>query len=95
MGQYRTQLRIVADVLKTAKEMDSDGTGVGVTVLLRRANMSYSRMSRLLADLVGSGLLLELNDDKASKYVLSEKGIHFLSECHSFEDFALSYGLRL
>ena len=95
MGQYRTQLKIVTDVLTTAHEMNSDGTGVGVTVLLRRANMSYTRMSRLLSDLVGSGLLVELTDEKASKYMISEKGMHFLAECHNFEDFAQSFGLRL
>ncbi len=95
MVQYRTQLKIVTDVLSTAKDMNSDGTGVGVTILLRRANMPYSRMSKLLADLVGSGLLVELGGDKASKYMISEKGVHFLAQCHSFEDFAQSFGLRL
>ena len=95
MNQYRTQVRIIADVLSTARDENSEGSGVGVTTLLRRGNMSYTRMSKLLSELVGSGLLLELSGDKISKYMISEKGIQFLAAYHSFEDFAQSFGLRL
>ncbi|HXY56410.1 MAG TPA: winged helix-turn-helix domain-containing protein [Nitrososphaerales archaeon] len=95
MAQYRTQFRIIADVLSTARDHNTEGTGVGVTTLLRKGNMSYTRMSKLLAELVGSGLLLELNKDKISKYMISDKGIQFLAAYSSFEDFAQSFGLRL
>jgi predicted transcriptional regulator len=95
LTQYRTQVRIIADVLSTAKDMNTEGNGVGVTTLLRRGNMSYTRMTKLLLELVGSGLLLELSGDKISKYKISDKGIQFLSAYHNFEDFAQSFGLRL
>jgi len=95
MAQYSTQVRIIADVLSTARDQNTEGTGVGVTTLLRRGNMSYSRMAKLLSELVGSGLLLELNGEKISKYMISQKGIEFLSAYYSFEDFAQSFGLRL
>lgn len=95
MAQYRTQVRIIADVLSTARDQNTEGTGVGVTTLLRKGNMSYTRMSKLLLELVGSGLLLELNRDKISKYMISDKGIQFLAAYSSFEDFASSFGLRL
>jgi predicted transcriptional regulator len=64
LAQYRTQLRIIADVLSTARDMNSEGNGVGVTTLLRKGNMSYSRMTKLLSELVGYGLLLELAGDR-------------------------------
>jgi predicted transcriptional regulator len=95
MAQYRTQVRIIADVLSTARDANNGGNGVGVTTLLRKGNMSYTRMSKLLSELVGSGLLLELNGEKVSKYMISEKGIQFLAAYNSFEDFAQSFGLRL
>jgi predicted transcriptional regulator len=95
MAQYRTQVRIIADVLSTARDLNTEGSGVGVTALLRRRNMSYTRMSKLLSELVGSGLLLELNSEKISKYMISDKGIQFLAAYYSFEDFAQSFGLRL
>lgn len=95
MAQYRTQVKIIADVLSTAKDMNTEGTGVGVTALLRKGNISYTRMSKLLSELVGSGLLVELNGEKISKYMISERGIQFLAAYYSFEDFAHSFGLRL
>ena len=95
MAQYRTQVRIIADVLSTARDQNTEGTGVGVTTLLRRGIMSYNRMTKLLSELVGSGLLLELNGEKISKYMISQKGIEFLSAYYAFEDFAQSFGLRL
>ena len=95
MAQYRTQVRIIADVLSTARDMNTEGNGVGITALLRKGNMSYTRMTKLLTELVGSGLLQELNRDKISKYMISEKGIQFLAAYYSFEDFAQSFGLRL
>ena len=95
MTQYRTQVKIIADVLSTARDMNVEGTGVGVTALLRRGNISYTRMSKLLSELVGSGLLLELTGEKISKYMISDKGVQFLAAYYSFEDFAQSFGLRL
>jgi predicted transcriptional regulator len=57
--------------------------------------MSYGRISKLLSELVGSGLLEELNGDKTSKYIITAKGMQFLVAYQSFEDFAQSFGLRL
>ena len=95
MAQYRTQVRIIADVLSTARDLNIEGNGVGVTTLLRKGNISYTRMSKLLTELVGSGLLVELDGEKISKYMISPKGIEFLAAYSSFEDFAQSFGLRL
>ena len=95
MAQYRTQARIIADVLTTARDMNTEGSGVGITTLLRKGNMSYSRMNKLLTELVGSGLLLELNKEKISRYMISERGLQFLAAYYQFEDFAQSFGLRL
>ena len=95
MAQYRTQVKIIADVLSTARDSNTAGVGVGVTTLLRKGNMSYNRMSKLLSELVGSGLLLEVNGEKISKYRISDKGMQFLAAYSSFENFAQSFGLRL
>ena len=95
MPQYRTQGKIIADILATARDMNTDGQGVGITTLLRRGNVSYSRMTKLLVELVGAGLLLEETMERASKYRISDKGMLFLKAYFQFEDFAQSYGLRL
>ena len=95
MPQYRTQGRIIADILATARDMNTEGQGVGITTLLRRGNVSYSRMTKLIVELVGAGLLLEETLDKTSKYRISDKGMAFLQAYMQFEEFAQSYGLRL
>lgn len=95
MAQYRTQVKIIADVLSTARDMNTEGNGVGITTLLRKGNMSYSRMTKMLSELVTSGLLLELSSEKVSKYMISDKGLQFLSVYGNFENFAQSFGLRL
>ena len=95
MPQYRTQGKIIADILTTARDLGQDGQGVGITTLLRRGNVSYSRMSKLIVELVGAGLLLEETVEKNSKYRISDKGKMFLQAFVQFEDFAQSYGLRL
>lgn len=95
MAQYRTQVRIIADVLSTARDMNTEGEGVGITTLLRKGNMSYTRMTKLLSELVGAGLLLQNSTEKISKYTISDKGIEFLGAYSNFENFAQSFGLRL
>lgn len=95
MPQYRTQGRIIADILATARDMNQDGQGVGITTLLRRGNVSYSRMAKLIVELVGAGLLLEETFERNSKYKISDKGREFLKTYVQFQDFAQSYGLRL
>jgi predicted transcriptional regulator len=95
MPQYRTQGKIIADILTTARDMNTDGQGVGITTLLRRGNVSYSRMTKLIVELVGAGLLLEQTMERAPKYRISDKGMMFLQTYIQFEDFAQSFGLRL
>jgi len=95
MPQYRTQSKIIADILTTARDMNTEGEGVGITTLLRHGNVSYSRMTKLIVELVGSGLLLEETLEKSSKYRISEKGRAFLQAYVQFEEFAQSFGLRL
>ena len=95
MPQYRTQGKIIADILATARDLNTDGQGVGITTLIRRGNVSYSKMTKLIVELVSTGLLLEETLERASKYRISDKGIMFLQAYTQFEDFAQSYGLRL
>ena len=63
--------------------------------MLRRGNVSYSRMAKLIVELVGAGLLLENTLEKTSRYRISDKGMQFLHAYSQFQDFAQSYGLRL
>ena len=94
MPQYRTQGKIIADILTTARDLNQDGHGVGITTLLRRGNVSYTRMTKLIVELVGAGLLLQETLEKNAKYRISDKGKMFLQAYVQFEDFALSFKRR-
>lgn len=93
MASYRTQVRIIADVLKTASDYSEEG--VGITTLLRKANLSYARLVKIVSTLVASGLMEEVIIEKTSKYKISSKGFEFLQAYARFEEFARSFGLGL
>jgi len=92
---YRTQVRIIADVLSTARDFGGPAGGVGVTTLLRKANLPYSRLVRMLKDLVSSGLLEQSVQERGNRYKISEKGLRLLEAYSNFEEFARSFGLRI
>lgn len=95
MSVYRSRIRVVADILKTARdECDEDGL-VKVSVLLRKANLSYTRLVAFLRELVGNGLLDEVRTERGHAYKITRRGIEFLEEFERFERFAKTYGLRI
>jgi predicted transcriptional regulator len=92
---YRNSVRIVADILTVARDGDIEAEGVGITVLLRKGNISYSRLGRILSDLVRCGLMLELTGERGNRYRISDQGREFLKAYARFEEFAQSFGLNL
>jgi predicted transcriptional regulator len=93
---YRTQVKIIADILKATKEYGyNDDCGTGVTTIIQSANLPYNRLAKILRELVTAGLLDEAAKGKILKYRISGKGEEFLSAYSQFETFAESFGLRL
>lgn len=92
---YRNSLKIVVDILTIAKDSDVESKGVGITTLLRKGNISYSRLTRLLSDLIRCGLIEEVNGERGVRYRISEQGRQFLIAYARFEEFAQSFGLHL
>ena len=93
MTHYRNSVKIVADVLCAAKE--GNDKGVGVSHLLRKANLSYSRLTVILEQLVQSGLLDQIAQERGNRYRLSERGFEFLIQYFRFEELTKSFGLKL
>lgn len=92
---YRTQVKIIADILAATKEYKYREEGAGITAIIRKANLPHSRLSKILKDLVSAGLLDEMSKGKVVKYRISDKGEEFLRAYTRFEEFATSFGLRL
>lgn len=70
---YRTQIRIIADILSVTKKVKYNDTGIGVIKIIRKANLSHSRLMKILKDLVSSGLIEESFKGKICRYKLSIK----------------------
>jgi predicted transcriptional regulator len=90
---YRSQVRVIADLLRAVR--DDDEQGAKVTALLRKANLSYSRMIDLTEELVSKGILVRIPAERGSLYKLSDKGREFLSSMETFEEYAEAFGLKI
>ncbi|MFQ5940220.1 MAG: winged helix-turn-helix domain-containing protein [Nitrososphaerales archaeon] len=91
---YRSHFQIIADILNTARDYNDGGSGVSITLLIRKANISYGRITKILARLVDAGLMQEIPEDRTCKYKISERGMAFLQAYTKFHDFVESFGLR-
>ena len=90
---YRNSMQIMSTVLEN---VDYAGTeGLAVTQIIRKSNLSHSRLQKLIKNLTGSGLINRIEYDKKSTFVITEKGRLFLDEYKKFSDFAGSFGLEL
>ncbi len=88
-------MSIIGDILATTRDEIPDENGASVTYLIRKANISYGRISKILEILVHQGLLEQTTSDRASKYKISQRGREFLQAYSGFREFADSFGLRI
>lgn len=95
MTEYRNHVKIIGDILHTAQAEAGDDRGVSVTHLVRYANISHVRISKMLKMLVSGGLMEKIDHDGSSKYRISVSGKEFLKEYRSFSRFAESFGLDI
>ncbi|MDG6928866.1 MAG: hypothetical protein JRN39_04890 [Nitrososphaerota archaeon] len=90
----RTQIMIVADLLRAVKEEDHEG-GAKISSLLRKANLPHSRLVDITEKMVSSELLLKVPIERGCLYRLGPKGLEFLENVERFEKFTKAYGLGL
>lgn len=88
-------MRIIGDILSTTRDELQDEDGASVTYLIRKANVSHSRISRILKNLVSHGLLEQVNSNGGSRYRISDSGREFLQAYQTFRSFADNFGLSI
>ena len=88
-------MKIIGDILLTTRDDLQDEDGATVTYLIRKANVSHSRISRILKTLVSQGLLEQVRTEGTSKYKISNSGREFLQAYYTFSSFADSFGLTI
>ena len=95
MAEYRTHMKIIGDILATTRDDLQDEDGASVTYLIRKANISHSRISTILKTLVSQGLLEKVDNQGSKKYKISEPGREFLQAYYAFTNFADNFGLSI
>lgn len=95
MSTYRSQVKIIADVLTSINDGNAGERGLGITRIIQKANLSYNRAIKIVNRLVDSGLVEQVYIDRSQRYVISHKGIQFLQSHSDFADFAESFGMKL
>ena len=95
MSTYRKQIQIVGDILDAAEELTIDQNGAPITKLIQKANISHSRISKILTNLVSQGLLEQVNSKRACRYRISISGKDFLREYKTFSEFTDNFGLTI
>ena len=93
MANYRTSMKIVADLLTVTGQ--SGREGIKTTHLLAKANLSHSRLSKFIENLTGAGLINKIEYDGKNTFVITPKGRQYLESYEKFSDFAGSFGLDL
>lgn len=90
---YRNSVKILGDVLRIADE--SGTSGVNLTALLRKANLSYSRLANVAVKLMDAGLMDEQVQEGQRIYVITSRGRDYLRRYQQFAEVADSFGLKL
>ena len=93
MVTYRTSVQIVRDLLSVTEE--SGSSGINVTALLTKANLSHSRLSKFLDNLTGAGLMNKIEFDGKNTFIITPKGKQYLETYEKFQSLADSFGLDL
>ena len=88
-------MKIIGDILATTRDDLQDEDGATVTYLIRKANISHSRISKILKTLVSQGLLERADIQGSNKYKISQNGREFLQAYYSFTNFANNFGLSI
>lgn len=87
----RSTVRIYLDILKTAIEEGN----AKPTRILQKANLSYDRLVKHLADLQKLRLLEEVKDGDSRYYTITAKGRAFVNEAERAQSFLSAFGVSI
>jgi predicted transcriptional regulator len=93
MAPYRNSVKILGDVLQITEEYGING--VNLTSLLRKANLSYGRLTAVAGKLEQAGLIQEQVLEGQRIYVITPQGKEYLHRYNQFAEMANSFGLNL
>jgi predicted transcriptional regulator len=84
----RDKMAIITDILAAMQTKD-----LKFTHLLYKSNLSHTRLKDYLDELLGKGLVTELQTKEGKRYHLTDEGAKFLAEYRRVNEFVKSFGL--
>lgn len=90
MAKKRTKIEIMHDILEVIKNKNGK---IKPTHILYKSNLSYQMMEEYLRELIAKEMVVERRSQGARTYLVTEKGMAFLSEYKIIKEFTSSFGL--
>jgi predicted transcriptional regulator len=90
--QYRSEMGIMGDILDVT--MEGGRSGVIVSAISRKANLSHYAVLDKCEKLVNAGLVESTKNDRNRVYMITEKGLEFFQEFRRFQNLIESMNLR-
>jgi len=90
--QYRSEMGIMGDILDVT--MDGGQTGVIVSAISRKANLSHYAVLDKCEKLINAGLMQSERLDRNRLFRITEKGHEFIQEFQKFQSLIESMNLR-
>ena len=90
--QYRSEMGIMGDILDVT--MGGGQSGVIVSAISRKANLSHYAVLDKCEKLINAGLMQSERKDRNRFFKITEKGLGFISEFQKFQNLIESMNLR-
>jgi len=91
MNKKRDRLEVIHDILSIIREKKNS---IKPTPLLRYSNLSSQRFSEYLKELIGKGMVKEIQDKDGKRfYTLGDRGFKYLSEYKMIRNFIEDFQL--
>lgn len=92
MDSRRTKIQIYLEILQSVKNADGR---LKKTHIVYKANLTHKRVQEYLDFLLSKGFLIEEKSGNQIFFVITEKGMTFLSEANKMRNVSDSFGLPL
>ena len=89
-NKRRGKLEIINDMLRS---IQNKGGKIKPTHLLYKSNLSHSKMKEYLEELMGKGMVEEIEEKGKKMFIITDKGHDFLLEFGRIKEFSDSFGL--
>ena len=90
-SKRRAKIEIIYDMLKS---IQNKGGRIKPTHLLYKSNLSHTKMKEYVGELMEKGMMQEsASDDEKKLFMITDKGLEFLTEYQRVREFSDSFGL--